>query len=788
MSASIPSLSGDRRRFAAGYLAPVLVLLLAVALPLVTGQRTLFLRDVLNTHYEMVLVEAEGLREGRVPLVDPHRSGGQAHLGNPNTSALYPDNLLLLFASPLWVLNARFWLHWLLAPFAFAWLARAWGLSREPAFAGGVCYAASGFFLSHLNLHNLIAGVTLAPALAAAVLSLASTRRPGRHFTALGVLWMLLLLAGDPMIAALALLAAVGALFARHGPRVPRAGWLIAAWGFGTLAAAPQLVEFLRILPATFRGHWGYSQWVASAASLHPAAAVEWVLPLFFGAPDLAFWGGRFFTGGSPLYYSLFPGVLALALVAASGRERLRAVYWAWALVAIGLFLAFGTHNPVARAVLGLAGGLARLPVKFWWLGALGGSLLCAIGFERLLAGRGRRPFAFVLAVLAALHATWLFVAARRGVGSDLVEALLPLEASPAMVEQERLRWIEMAALSLALTLAVAGVSWVLQRRPRAGGALLALHLAGQLFLLHPLRPTDDAAFYARRPAALEALPAGVRVVQGESDGLFGADALRAGDYPDPRLFRLQRRLFETLSPFALVRHGYHAELTSSPEGLDAFVTRAATQAVAQLDDPRRLRLLAASGVEYLILSRPLSPAAEGSADLVWRESVAGAPLHVYRVVDSVAAVRFAGTVRRAPYLNDALVRLVDPGFDRRVETVIAGQGSISTGSVGEVVSATARAERLTARVEATGPGALVWQRAPLPIYRAWVDGEPAPIVVADLHRLAVELPAGVHEVEIAVDRRPFVRACIAALLGLAALPAIPLWLRRRAARRRQTG
>jgi hypothetical protein len=242
------------------------------------------------------------------------------------------------------------------------------------------------------------------------------------------------------------------------------------------------------------------------------------------------------------------------------------------------------------------------------------------------------------------------------------------------------------------------------------------------------------------------------------------------------------------LSPFALVRHGYHAELTSSPEGLDAFVTRAATQAVAQLDDPRRLRLLAASGVEYLILSRPLSPAAEGSADLVWRESVAGAPLHVYRVVDSVAAVRFAGTVRRAPYLNDALVRLVDPGFDRRVETVIAGQGSISTGSVGEVVSATARAERLTARVEAMGPGALVWQRAPLPIYRAWVDGEPAPIVVADLHRLAVELPAGVHEVEIAVDRRPFVRACIAALLGLAALPAIPLWLRRRAARRRQTG
>jgi hypothetical protein len=197
----------SRRLFVATYLAPVAVLLVVAVWPLASGERTLVVRDVLNIHYEMALAQAEAMGEGRIPLVDPWRSGGQAHLGNPNTSALYPDNALLAVASPLWVLNARFWFHWLLAPLAFAWLARMWGLAREPALAGGVCYAASGFFLSNLNLHNLVAGVTLAPVLAAAALGVASGRRPGWHWGAAGLAWALLLLAGDPMTAGIALVA-----------------------------------------------------------------------------------------------------------------------------------------------------------------------------------------------------------------------------------------------------------------------------------------------------------------------------------------------------------------------------------------------------------------------------------------------------------------------------------------------------------------------------------------------------------------------------------------------------
>ena len=126
------------KNFRLFYVLPTVLLLLAAALPLISGGETLFLRDLFNTHLEMKWVQAEAMREGRLPLIDPYRAGGQPHLGNPNTVPLYPDNLLYLVAPLFWAFNAHLWLHLLLAPAAFYALARAWGLEREPAWASAV--------------------------------------------------------------------------------------------------------------------------------------------------------------------------------------------------------------------------------------------------------------------------------------------------------------------------------------------------------------------------------------------------------------------------------------------------------------------------------------------------------------------------------------------------------------------------------------------------------------------------------------------------------------------------
>ena len=63
------------RRFALLYVLPSLLVLVLIVLPLVSGSHTLFMRDVINAHYEMKWAQAEAMRDGYLPLVDPYRSG-----------------------------------------------------------------------------------------------------------------------------------------------------------------------------------------------------------------------------------------------------------------------------------------------------------------------------------------------------------------------------------------------------------------------------------------------------------------------------------------------------------------------------------------------------------------------------------------------------------------------------------------------------------------------------------------------------------------------------------------
>ncbi|MFP5286823.1 MAG: hypothetical protein ACLGI9_13870, partial [Thermoanaerobaculia bacterium] len=107
------------RRALVLYALPLLaLLLLLVAAPLVRGTGTLYLRDVLNTHFPMKHAQAAAMRAGWFPLIDPWRAGGQPLAGNPNAVPFYPDNLLYLVGSTFWAFNAHFWIHLLLAPLA----------------------------------------------------------------------------------------------------------------------------------------------------------------------------------------------------------------------------------------------------------------------------------------------------------------------------------------------------------------------------------------------------------------------------------------------------------------------------------------------------------------------------------------------------------------------------------------------------------------------------------------------------------------------------------------------
>ena len=143
---------------------------------------------------------------------------------------------------------------------------------------------------------------------------------------------------------------------------LPRAGCRCSsALAFGTAVALPQLVELLRILPTSTRGVRGYDATASTIGSWDPRQAIEQLLPLPFGRVDRAgpggFWGQRFHTGMLPLFITLYPGLLPLALAAAAGRARGRGGAFAWTALGLGLFVALGRFNPLVAA-------LAALPAR----------------------------------------------------------------------------------------------------------------------------------------------------------------------------------------------------------------------------------------------------------------------------------------------------------------------------------------------------------------------------------------------------------------------------------------
>ncbi len=773
MSDIVRNDDAGRLRFLLAWVAPVLVLLGFVIAPLASGERTLFQRDVMNTHYGKKFAQAEAMLAGELPMVDLQRAGGQVHVGNPNTVPLYPTNLLLYVAEPLWMINAHFWLHWLAALVGGFWLGRALGQSREAAWTLGVVYALSGYFLSTLNLFNLVAAAALLPALLAAAVEMERRHTRRRAFVALVVLWVLMILGGDPVTAAIAFFGVVAVVLYRHRRRYPW-GAAALAIGLGTLIAAPQWVELLRIVGFSYRGFWGYGDDLATFGGWRPVDALDLLIPLPFGPPNVNYWGHHLHVNHVPLFLTYYPGLLAIALATAARKSGDRSFGWAWWLVGGGLFFALGETNPIVVAVSRLPGAsLLRIPAKLWCLVALGLAVLASLAASTLSDPVGRRRFRRSLAVLATLvGAGWLVLTVLPSLAETWLGRLIPEGAGEEFVERERLRWAGLCLINLlALGLAFVGLGATRRRPALFGALLLVLHTASQIFFLVPVLETDERRFYLERPPLLDEIPPGSRVVYAEVFNLFGPTRIEAREFPGGSFLWRQRALYQDLAPWSGVKGDLHYEFDVSPEGLDSFLTRATAGTLVNADsDLDRMRILEASGVEFLLIKRPLDERVLDRVELVTTRPTPGTELHVYRLLRSARWLEVPGASNGSDNLSDALATILDEEFDPSRHVVLAGEHELRVGAPGTARELSRRGAALEIEVEAPDPAVLVVQRTHLPIYKVEVDGEPASFFAANLHRLGIKVPAGRHRVTIDIDRRPFHLSLLASAVGLVAL------------------
>lgn len=748
--------------------------ILLAASPLILGQRTLFWRDVSDLHLGVKAAQAQEMAAGNfLPLVDMLRSTGEPSLGNPNTLPLYPSNLLYLLGDFFWAFNAHFWLHWLLAPLAFYWLGRAFGLAPGGAAAGGAFWATGGYFLSQLNFYNLTAVAALAPAFAAAWLG--ARQRPWL-WPASAALFALVLLAGDPFSALLVLAAAAAALALRPGAFPWRAAALSLAAAL--LLCAPVGVEMLRILPSSLRATTGAMPSFALFKSWQPVEMLELVLPFLRGSLETGY------RGEHPFAYALFPGILALAAAIAAGRggERAWQARWAFWMIGAGFFLSLGAYNPVVKFLYFHLPGLAQLrfPIKFSLLWALGLCLLGGLGFGRFLEEpERRRTLRRALGTIAVAYLLLLLLLPFLPFTGG-VQSLLALPSRDLFVA-EKLRWFATAA-ALAATAGLLWLGSLLSRRSPllAAAVLLTVASISQLKLLGQLYASDDLDYYRRPPAPLAQLPEGSLVMNRTYRHLTEKAPLPPGlETPSVAALQVRCAAAELIPPFGTLWHRRFA-LAQTADFLDSYQSYFLFFRLLDAPDREAIPVLRALGVDRLVANREIEAAAAAEVELLGRyPNDCRRETFVYRIADAAPGdYLLVGNLRRVADPERALPLLASGAADPRTTVVLPGQGDVLGRPNGTVRLLGQSSDAFALEVDSPAGGVLVARRNWLPIYRATLDGGPVPIELANLLHLGIAVPPGRHRVEVAADRRPTRWAFAVAGLAFAALLAAAWRLR----------
>jgi hypothetical protein len=692
-------------------LAPV-ALALASLLPHVRAvwpDLTYYFRDFTVTFYPLRLFWARELRAGRWPGWNPYVYEGVAAL-----PVLYPPDLLHVFwPSPAfvsWLLT----LHFPLAALGAWALARELGLGRAGAFVAGAVFSLSGLCLSSLNLYVFLQALALAPWLVLVLRR--AVDRGGRWIPAAAAVFAAALstLAVEFVVQAVVLGVVLGLAISLRARAAARLAVALAL-GVG-LAAVPVLVT-AGILRESVRGA-GFAPEVALGNAVHPAVLLQVVVPDLFGslaAPVEAWWGGRFFSKGFPYLLSLYLGPLTLALAAAGAagsnlpRRHTAVLLGAGAL---GLWYALGAPAGLAAVVAWLPGtSWFRFPSKAMLLPVLAVAVLAGAGADNLARDRGWRRFAWVCAVVAAIPLTLAALVAFSG-PAIAVWAAVPEALSAAVRRTVAVQAVQATALALAGALVAVFVRRE-RLRPRPAVALLAAMLVADLSRAGAgLNPQAPPAIFAPLPEMeaqrLDAL-AGARVF---SLGLDESPTFRrflGSGAPGRGLwsFFLSRQM---LVPYASVLDRVE---TAHGKDLTSFVPRGPEMQPGELDPARvggilgRLRAAAVSRV----LS--LDPLAHPDLHLLARVP-AGPPqmwIHVFELGGPAPRISFgAGTVR-ALRLDAA-----EQEYD----------------------------------VEAERGGTLLVREGFARGWRAWVDGVPAPVQLAEGRYRALALGAGRHRVRFA--------------------------------------
>jgi hypothetical protein len=336
--------------------------------------------------YPVAFYHRECFWRGEIPLWNPLNSCGVPFLAQWNTLVLYPGSLVYLLLPLPWSFSLFCLGHLWLAGMGMYFLAYRWVGNRLAASIAGAVFCFNGLTWYGLMWPHILAALAWMPWL---VLSSERAWQAGKRaiLAAASVTALQLLSGGAEVI--LQTWIVVGVLFAVRFARgdVPRfrlLGRLFAAGGLGLGMASAQLLPFLEFLAHSQRDTGYASGGMGAIAALPPTGWVNYIVPLFRCARDsngVFLQIGQSWTGS----YYVGIGVVLLALLAV-WKHRSPPVWLLSGVSVLGVLMALGQNSVVhglLKQVLPVLGFL-RFPVKFLVLTNFALPLLAGFGAAAL--------------------------------------------------------------------------------------------------------------------------------------------------------------------------------------------------------------------------------------------------------------------------------------------------------------------------------------------------------------------------------------------------------------------
>jgi hypothetical protein len=713
-------------------------------------------RDIYAMVYPQIEAFVRSVAMGSWPVWDPYVGFGQPMLANPGAQVLYPWTWLNLLVSPETYYSIYALGHLLLSGVGLYLLAGRLGLSAPAAVVSSLIWVGSGPLLSTVNLWQHLAGAAWMPWVLLAVDAALSA--PGlTRALLLGAAAAGQILTGSvDLVAMTALLAAGFSLrylrpaAARETLRQAGAVALAAALAAGLTAA--QWLPALEMLRASSRP--SLHEAIRTYWSLHPFTLLQSVLPVFPAELPLKREHRELlFQGREPFLVSVYLGLASLALVAAAlaSSPRRRLVTFLGGTGAAATLFAFGKHALFYDAAVAVLPPLAvfRYPAKAMLVAALAWALLAGLGYDAWKSlARAGSPLRALAPTLAGAALAGLLLLATHAYRPALQGALLEApETLPSFEEKVAafrgyLAWAALVGAAAGALLLRARSAPALAARLPAALALLAV--VDLVRVHHDLNYALPRGLLSRPLACVEVIP------QRHLARYYAFDEFIARMLGKvyPLSLRDAGQRERALQPYrfcmAANRWGLSGSYDIDPLHLYPPFLRNLNQVFTAAEShPGFARLLRIGAVSYVF-----SLHKEGLGALTPIEGLPE-PTRVYRVPDTLPRAYVVGGARVASDF-DALRLFLDPGFDFRREVVLPSGTSRSPEATfaGECRVVAFRPDRVRIEARLSHPGFLVLVDAYDPNWRVTLNGEPSPLLRANVAFRAVALPPGAHAVE----------------------------------------